>query len=407
MKNIFFYSLLTLSLGLTCTKTLAQKLAFKAEQVYTMSSPMIKNGLVLVKDGKIEWVGEASKKAIPKDYKVYATKVLTPGLIDAHSTVGLSGALNQPHDQDHLETSGSPISPELRALDAYNSREVLVEYLRNYGVTTLHTGHGLGALMAGQTMIVKTQGGAIQQALVDSSAMVAMTMGPDVASNFKSPGTRAKGMAMLRQELIKAQSYLRKTQNGEANKRPDRDLKMETLAQLLKGELKALITVNTAHDILTAIRLSQEFGLKLVLDGAAEAYLVLDEIKASGAEVILHPTMQRASGDRENISFETAKVLHEASIPFSLQSSFEGYVPKTRIVLFEAAVAAGYGLPFEAALAAITRNPAKLLGISHRVGSLEAGKDADLVGFDGDPFEYTSHVCTVVLNGQIVSETCR
>jgi imidazolonepropionase-like amidohydrolase len=123
--------------------------------------------------------------------------------------------------------------------------------------------------------------------------------------------------------------------------------------------------------------------------------------------VILHPTMARHSGSLENATFETARILREAGIEVALQSGFEGYVPKTRVLLFEAAMAAAYGLPFEETLRAITLAPARILGVDDRVGSLEVGKHGDLVLFDGDPFEYLTRVCTVVIEGEIVSEACR
>jgi imidazolonepropionase-like amidohydrolase len=155
------------------------------------------------------------------------------------------------------------------------------------------------------------------------------------------------------------------------------------------------------------LRLQKEFGFKMVLDGAAEAYLVLDEIKKSGVPVILHPSMERPFGDTRNVSFETAFALQKAGILFALQSGFEDYVPKTRIVLFEAAIAAANGLTFEQALGTITTSAARILGIDHRVGSLEPGKDGDVVIYDGDPFEYTTHVCGVLVNGVVESEECK
>src|SRR5690554_6317380 len=140
------------------------QIAIKGETVYTMAGNPIQNGVILVKDGKIERVG--ANIQIPNGYEVYEAKVVTPGLIDAHSVVGLAGYMNQPHDQDQLETS-SAMQPELRAIDAYNAREVLVEHLKNHGITTVHTGHGPGALISGQTMIVKTTGETVDEALVD------------------------------------------------------------------------------------------------------------------------------------------------------------------------------------------------------------------------------------------------
>lgn len=381
------------------------QVAIKGAIVHTMAGAPIKDGVVLVKDGKIERVGPASSVPIPAGYKVLSGAVVTPGLVDAHSTVGLSGILNIPADQMQLEKSDA-FQPELRAIDAYNPREALVGFLRDLGVTTLHTGHSPGALASGTTIVVKPVGGTVQEALV-AEGMVAFTLGPSVHSTYRNPGTSGKAIAMLRAEFIKAQDYTKKLGAKDPDKRPSRDLKMEILSRVLAGEVRILYTANRATDILTVLRLQKEFGFKLILDGAAEAYLVLDEIKAADVPVVLHPTMARASGDMQNVSMETASKLRSAGIPFALQSGHEGYVPKTRVVLYEAAIAAANGLSFDDALASITINAARIIGVEKRVGSLEAGKDADVVVFDGDPFEYTSHVCGVVINGAVVSQTCR
>jgi imidazolonepropionase-like amidohydrolase len=400
-------TLLTLACGAALAGALgAETLAVRAQTIWTAAGPRLDDGVVLVRDGKIERVGPAAEVAIPAGATVIEGEVVTPGLVDAHTVVGLSGILNIDHDQDQLDTT-APIQPELRALDAYNPRERLVEWLRELGVTTIHTGHGPGALAAGQTMVAKTVGETVEQAVLRPEAMVAMTLGPEVGDNFESPGTRAKGVAMLRADLVKAQEYAKKRTTEDAEKRPARDLKLETLARVLAGELPALVTAHSAVDIVTALRLAREFGFPLVLDGASEAYLVLDEIRAAGVPVILHPTMARLSGETRSASLETAAKLADARIPFAIQSGYEPYVPKTRVVLFEAAVAAANGLGFERALAAVTIDAARLLGVADRVGSLEPGKDADLVVYDGDPFEYTTHVCKVIVDGRLVSEECR
>ncbi len=384
--------------------SLAQ-LAVKGDVIYTMAGAPIQNGVVLIRGSKIERVGSSSDISIPTDYKVISAKVVTPGLIDAHSVVGLAGIFNYNHDQDQLEKS-DPIQPELRAVDAYNANERLVEFLRDFGITTLHTGHGTGALISGQTMIVKTHGTTVEQALVQPVSAVAFTLGATVRDNFQKPGTRSKGVAMLREKFIEAQDYARKMKSKDPSKRPTRDLKLEVLADILDRKIPALITANKATEITTALRLQREFGFRMILDGVAEAYLVLDELKAANVPIILHPTMVRTYGDTRNASFETAAKLKQAGIKFALQSGYEGYVPKTRIVLYEAALAVANGLSFEDGLRTITSDAAEILGISNRVGSLEAGKDADVVCFDGDPFEYTSHVCQVIINGQVVKENC-
>ncbi len=409
-------TLLILLLVTICGAPLAaQSIAVRGETVYTMQGDPIENGVVVVQDGKITAVGTADEVKIPAGFEVLEAAVVTPGLVDAHSVVGLAGYLNSRHDQDQIEKS-SPIQPELRAIDAYNAREPLVEWIRGFGVTTLHTGHGPGAVITGQTIIVKTHGDTVDEALFDADetvAMVAATVGSwATVDGGKSPGTRSKVISMLRSKLIAAQDYQEQTakaaadEDGEAQP-PKRDLAMETLARVLDGELPLLVTVHRHQDIAAALRVQREFGFRMILDGAAEAYEMIDEIRESGVPVIVHPTMTRAVRETENLTFENAALLADAGIPIALQSGFESYVPKTRVVLFEAALAAAHGLGFERALHSITLGAAELLGIDDRVGSLEVGKDGDLALYDGDPFEYVTHCVGVVIEGEVVSDEVR
>ncbi len=399
---------LALGIAFGAPAGLAGQVAVRGDTVFTMHGAPIAKGVVLVgRDGKIEKVGPASAVSIPRAYRTLRAKVVTPGLVDAHTVVGLAGALNAPFDQDQLEKS-NPIQPELRAVDAYNSRELLVGWLRHYGVTTIHTGHGPGALMSGQTMVVKTRRELRPEDVLDSTAMVAMTLGPEVEKVFapKSPGSRTKGIAMLRAQFVKAQEYARKRAAAPPDKPVPRELGLDVTVDLLEGRLPALVTAQAARDIEAALRLQKEFGFKMVLDGGAESYLLLDQLKAAGLPVIVHPTMVRSAGLMQNATLETAAKLRKAGLAVALQSGYEAYVPKTRVVLFEAAEAAAWGLPREEALAAITIEAARILGVDARVGSLEPGKDGDLALFDGDPFEYASHVCAVVIAGEVVEEGC-
>ncbi len=389
----FFKITLTLLIALFLNNLVQSQVAVKGKMVYTMDGDPIENGVVLIKNGKIDRVGPGSRVRIPDDYVVKEADVVTPGLIDAHSVVGLAGYYNTSADQDQLERSDA-VQPELRAIDAYNAREVLVKWLLDHGITTVHTGHGPGAVISGQTLITKTHGDNVDESVIVPEKMLAITLGSAVRSNFSSPGTRSKAVSVLRQTLIAAQDY---KENGKS-----RRLDMEVLVKLLDGEITALITAHKANDIMTALRLQKEFGFNMVLDGAAEAYLVIDEIKEAGIPVIIHPAMIRLGGDAKNASLETAAKLHDAGVTVVFQSGFEGYVPKTRVVTFEAAIAAANGLGMENTLKALTVDAAEVLGIQKRVGKLKKGMDADLALFDGDPFEYMTKVTGVIVNGEIV-----
>lgn len=386
--------------------------AVYGDTVHTMAGPPIENGVVMIVDGKIRGVTKAGEATIPAGATVLRGKVVTPGLVDAHTAVGLTGDLNQEQDQDQID-KGEPIQPELRAIDSYNPRERLIEWLRGFGITTIHTGHAPGTLVSGQTMVVKTVGDTVEEAVIRPAAKIAVTLGDDarpdgVDSKTKSPGTRSKAVAMLRGEFVKTLDYLRKQQGADAEKKPDRDLRREAFAEVLAGRLPLLVTVNRATDIDAALRIAAEFKTPIVLDSAAEAYLLTDRIKQAKVPVIVHPSMRQAGmGETENIGFETAATLRKAGILVTLQSGYEASIPKTRAVLFEAGIAAANGLAFEEALASVTIDAARIIGVDDRLGSLQPGRDGDVAIFDGDPFEYTTHCTAVVISGRVVSQAAR
>lgn len=400
--------LLSVLLALGASPALAKEdVAIRAERIYPVSAPPIDDGVILVEEGRIKQIGPASTVRVPSGVEVIEAEVVTPGFVDAHTVVGLAGIYNsdegQVQDQDQLEKS-DPVQPELRALDAYDPVEPLVDWVRSLGVTTLHTGHGPGAIVSGQTLVAKTRGERVEEVTLIPAAALAATLDSSVARNFKSPGTHAKNASVLREALVAAQGYASREAGGAGH---ERNLRMETLARVLEGELALMITAHSATEIATALRLQREFGFRLWLDGAAEAYRMIGPIREAGVPVLLHPTMMRAWGDAKNLALDTATVLQEAGIPFAIQSGYEHYVPKTRVVLYEAQVAVHYGLSPQDALHAITLAPARILGLEERIGSLDPGKDADLVLFDGDPFEYTTHVCKVLVEGEVVSDICR
>ena len=403
IKSLFTMLALAFSLLVTCHLSLvtaSAQIAVQGETVWTMAGEPITNGVVLINNGKIEAVGPAATVKIPANYTVITAKVVTPGLIDAHTVIGLNGYLNQPHDQMALDGSAS-VQPELRATDAYNAQERLVDWVREFGVTTIHTGHQPSALISGQTMIAKTWGKNVDDATIVPTAMIMVTLGNNgLAGAGKSPGSRAKAVAMLRAELIKAQ------ENAKPRSYPKYVMPGRKTGGI-KRETPLLINANKAQDIITALRIAKEFNIRIVLDGAADAQLVMNDIKAAGVPVIIHPTMARAGGDTDGLSMETAGKLKAAGIPVALQSGYEGYVPKTRVVLYEAGMAAQNGMSQRDALALITIDAAKILGLDSRIGSLAVGKDADIALYDGDPLEWTTHCVGTIINGVLVNKVKR
>ena len=393
---------------------MAQDIAVRGNVIYPVTAPPIRGGVIVIEDGKIADIGPAGDVRIPEGIEVVEAAVVTPGLIDAHSVIGLAGWLNQEMDQDQIEHTDA-IQPELRAIDAYNPREPLIDWVRSFGITTVHAGHAPGEIVSGQTLVAKTTGNTVAEAVIVPLAMVAATLGEGAVvidtDGRKSPGNRSKAVAMLRAELIAAQEYLAGQSGRDADREEDngnaRDLRLEALGRVLQREVPLLVTAQRHNDIVTALRIADEFDIDLVLDGAAEAYLVLDEIEAAGVPVIVHPAMTRAYGEKENISFTTPSKLRDAGIPFAFQSGFEGYVPKTRVVLFESAITLKHGLSLEEALSHMTIEAARILDVDERVGSLEPGKDGDLALYDGDPFEYTSHAVGTIIEGRRVSEVKR
>jgi imidazolonepropionase-like amidohydrolase len=399
IRPIILATLSSFSLSLS-----AQTLVVRAGTLHTMAGPPIEDAVVVIANGKIVRVGPAATTATPKTGRVLEAAVVTPGLIDAHSVLGLSGLLNQPHDQDMLDRS-APLQADLRAMDAYNAREPLIEFTRSLGITTVNTGHAPRALISGTTMVAKLHARSADQDVIHPQRMITVTLGmlgiaSDAGTKGKAPGTRTKSLAMLRADLVKAQEYAAKLALEDETKHPARNFHLDALGRALDGSQPLLITAQRTIDILGALRIAREFDLSIILDGCSEAHLVLDEIKASGFPVILHPTMVRAAGEMENASMETAAKLQAAGIPFAIQGGYEAYAPKSRNVLFEAAVLIARGLTWDQALASITTSPAAILGLSDRIGTIEPGKDADLSLYNGDPFEYTTHCLGTVIDGQ-------
>ena len=394
----------------------AQKVAVVADHVYTLAGgTQGQPGMILINGGKIETVKSGSNLQAPSGYQLFKAAYATPGFIDADTTTGISGAYNIPQDQDQDEAT-DPNTADVRSLDSFNPNEILLKYANQYGVTVIQCAPGPRNPIAGRAGIFKTVGPESASATADQLAMRAesamiFNLGDIPKATYgksnKPPMTRMKTAEIIRRALWDAQAYQEKwdkwkKDGSDASKQPSRDAKSEALLPVVSGAMPAIFSVRRADDVITAIRIAREFHLKYMLASVTEGYLVRDAIRAAGVPCLVGPIMQRQdSPQNANATYESAALLEAANIPVALMTGYEGYVPKNRVLLFEAAIAAANGLGREKALRAITADAAQILGIQDRVGSLAAGKDADVVLFDGDPFEYTSHVVAVFADGQI------
>jgi imidazolonepropionase-like amidohydrolase len=407
--------LLTAALTIRCSLG-AQNIALVAEHLYTMDAGTQGGpGMVLIRDGKIDDVRQGTNLQAPAGFQVIRGAYITPGLIDADTTTGVSGAYNIPADQDQDEST-DPNTADVNVRDSLNPEDLLYQYVNTFGVTTLQVAPGRTNPIAGRAGIFKTAGPqspfrtADQLAVRLDSAMVfnlGETPKETYGQNHKAPVTRMKTAEIIRDALMQARQYQDKwdkwkKDGSDLSKQPAIEPKTAALADVVTGKTAAIFNAYRADDIDTAIRIGSEFHLKYILASVTEGYLIRDKIKQAGVPCLVGAVMQPfESLETANASYENAALLQQAGIPISIMTGYEAYVPKSRVLLFEAAVAAANGLGMESALRAMTLSPARILGIDDRVGSLSKGKDADAVVFDGDPFEYTSHVEQVLVQGAV------
>lgn len=380
------------------------RFAVRAGRIHVVSGSPILDGVVLVEDGKITAVGKAADVKLPEGIPVLHATEVTPGLIDAHTSVGLAGALNIGADQDQDETT-DPNQADIRVLDGINPNEALLEFLRRQGVTVVHVVPGPANVIAGQTGVFRAHGGTVEAMTIRFPAALMVNLGETPKKTYpnKAPTTRMATAALLRNEFSKGRDHLRK-RNAESDpmKREPKP-KLDPFADAIEGKLPVIFSAHRADDIQTALRLTKEFGLKARLDEATEAYLMPEEIRQSKLPIVLHPTMQRVGRiETFNTRLGSASTLAILGNPLAIGSGYEDYVPKTRSIRHEAAMAMTHGLAYANALGAITLDAARILGIEKDYGSIEVGKQADLVLYDGDPFEHQTQVQFTIVGGRLV-----
>ena len=384
-------------------------LLLKNGQIHTMTQEAF-FGDLLIDNGKIVAVG-ANLSANGAEVIDLGGKFVLPGLIDAHCHIGMweDGMGEEGADGNEMT---DPITPELRAVDGLNPFDPCFKEARDAGVTTVVTGPGSANVIGGQFAALKTCGRSIEEmTLRDPIAMKAATgENPKgvYAEKKVAPTTRMAIASLFRSTMTDALEY----QKGMAKEedKPDRDIAMEALLPVLSRDLTVKIHAHRADDILTGLRLAKEFNLKVTIDHCTEGYLITDVLKdrliEQGAGIIIGPLLsERSKIELKNLSFCAPRVLEEAGIPFAMMTDHP--VIPIQFLPVQAGLAVREGLSEETALRSITRYAAEIVGIQDRVGTLEAGKDADVAVFDGHPFDYRTHCVLTLINGKVVHNTLK
>jgi imidazolonepropionase-like amidohydrolase len=328
-----------------------------------------------------------------------------PGLIDAHTHLGIEEDGIGWEGQDGNEMT-DPVTPQLRAIDAVNPADSAIKEALKNGVTTIMTGPGSANVLGGESTVIKTAGNTIDEMILKNPAGLKTAFGENPKRVYneqnKLPSTRMGIAAVLRENLMNAEDYIKeKESKEEEGNHFNRDIKMESLARVIKKELPLKVHAHRADDIMTAIRIAKEFDIDITLEHCTEGHKVAEEIAAANIPAVVGPSMTgRVKVELSDLSFKTAGVLAEAGVKVALMSDHP--VIPTKNATIYAALANKGGLDEKEALKAITINPAEILEIDDRVGSIEKGKDADLVIFNGNPLDISTDILKVIINGEVV-----
>ena len=383
-----------------------ETIAITNARVLPVSGPAIERGTVLIRGGKIAAVGAGV--AVPPGARVVdaAGKVVTPGLIESSTQIGIVEIPLSAEGTADQSTSDTGLSAAFTVVDAFNGESAIIPVTRVDGITSAVTRPGSsGHVFEGQGALVTLSGAQVPDAIV--KAPVAMFAMLGEAGAGAEGGSRVSAMLRLREALQDAADFARNRVAWNAGQRRDYArgrLDLEALGPVVRGELPLAIEANRASDLLAAMRLADEFHLKLILMGAAEGWKVAAEIATHKVPVVVKPLTDIPSFDGLGATLENAARLAKAGVTVVL-SSFDTH--NARNIRQEAGNAIANGLDREAALRAVTLAPARVWGVADRTGSLEAGKDADLVIWSGDPFELTTSVEAVFIGGHEMPRVTR
>ena len=379
-------------------------LAIVGGRVVPVAGPPFEDGVVLISDGRIEAVGRDLRVPEAAERVDATGKVVLPGLVDAHTHLGVHEEAEGWAGQDTNEMT-DPVTPHVRALDAINPADLAFADAVAGGVLTVNVNPGSGNPIGGQAAAVRSAGRTVDEMLLRAPSGLKSALGENPKRVYgdrkQLPSTRLGTAAVIRDALVKARNYLDKLDRGDDGEPPERDLRWEALGLVLSGEIPWRQHCHRADDIATALRLADEFGYRLVIDHGTEAVLLADRLAERGVPVLIGPLLtSRSKVELRNRSLANPGRLAAAGVELGIITDHP--VVPIHLLAVQAALAVREGLDPAAALRAVTLTPARVLGLDDRLGSLEPGKHATLCVWSGDPLDARSRVETAWIEGRQV-----
>ncbi|MEN8904340.1 MAG: amidohydrolase [Clostridiales bacterium] len=377
----------------------------KNGKIYTMAGKIFENGSIIIENGIIKEIKENSE-TLPQGQIIDAKgKIIMPGFVEAHGHIG--SCLTATSLNEDINEMTDPITPEMRAIDSINPMDPTFKDAIQGGITTGATGPGSGNVVGGTFTVIKLHGNRIDDMVIKNPLAMKCAFGENpkrVYGNMnKMPSTRMGTAAQLRDLLFKSIEYRNKknTAKEDPDKAPSFDIKLESMLPVVNGEIPLKAHAHQADDIFTAIRIAKEFGVKLTLDHCSEGHLIAEELAKEGFPAIIGPTFGwKSKFELRNLDFKAPKILFDAGVKIAIMTD-NPVLPAESLPMC-AALAYKSGLDEMEALKCITINAAQILGINKKVGSLEVGKDADIVIWDRHPFDLQSNVIKTIVNGKVV-----
>jgi imidazolonepropionase-like amidohydrolase len=415
IRNVLSAALLFLIGAMAFSYAESKPLVIRGGKIATATRGIIENGVILINEGKISAVGTPEEVAVPADAKIVeaAGCWIFPGFIDAFTDLGTTNPVVSENDGDE---ASSPILPHLRVIDGFDPANSFIAPARSSGVTTALIAPGTGNLLAGQSALVRLAGNDVAQMVLLFPAAMQANLGEGPKSRYgrqsRAPMTRMGSAALLRQALSDAraygdalEAYGKKAATPDKTKKeksvpPERDLAKESLLPVLRGELPLVVTAHRLDDILTALRLADEFKLRIILNGGAEAFRIGETLAARDIPVILGTeAFSPSTPETINASHDSAARLRKAGVRIAFQT---GGVRNKTDLLTQARTAIEYGLSRQEALEALTAGPARIFGVDGKIGSIEKGKEADILIYETDPLVSPARPRTILIRGDVM-----